>query len=135
MQAHQSKFKKVRNVTIPLIKIENDELRYFFFKGAMHEGKKIDEKDPAILAHVIDLESGQEGQIICPTILVKELNENYGGNSYVGKSFEIVKTRVPEKRYNIVTITEVATPEEVLNDRASVEVLDAEPSREKGKRK
>jgi hypothetical protein len=109
-----SKFQKIRSVTLNVIKLVPGQPRYLAFLGAMHVGKQIDDaKEPATLARVVDLDTGEEGQIICPTVLQQEMRGAYEGDSYVGKAFEIVTTKVPEKRYNLVSISEIAIPDEM----------------------
>lgn len=112
-QTAKSKFKRVRAVTLPVLKLEKGKPRYVYMLGALHSGKKIDDqKEAATLIHAVDMETGEEGLIICPAIMVKELQENYPGESYVRKGFEVILTRVPEKRYNLVSLTEVAPPDD-----------------------
>jgi len=112
-QTTQSKFKRVRAVTLPVLKLEKGKPRYVFMLGPLHSGKKIDDqKEAATLIHAVDMETGEEGLIICPSVMVKELQENYPGESYVRKGFEVILTRVPEKRYNLVSLTEVAPPDD-----------------------
>ena len=108
--------KVIKNVTLPVLKLTADGLpRYFHIKGPMHLGKKIDDqKEAATICTAVDCETGEFGQIVCPTVMQKELRENYQGESYVGKFFEVVLTRVPEKKYNIVTLTEIADPTDDL---------------------
>ena len=111
-----SRFQKIRAVTLPVLKFDKTgrAARYVALLGAMHEGRKIDDsKEPATLAHAVDMETGEEGVIICSTVLKKELNENYPGEAYVGRGFEVVITRDPEKKYNHVTLSEVSIPEEL----------------------
>jgi hypothetical protein len=108
--------KVIKNVTLPVLKLKADGLaRYFKITGPMHLGKKIDDqKEAATICTAIDCETGEVGQIVCPTVMQKELRESYQGESYVGKFFEVVLTRVPEKKYNIVTLTEIADPTDDL---------------------
>lgn len=107
-------FQKIKAVTLPVLKLELNETRYIAILGAMHEGKKIDDKkEPATLAHAVDMRTGEEGLLICATVLKKELQENYPGEDYVGKGFEITKHRDPEKKYNVFSIAEVSIPEEI----------------------
>lgn len=108
------KVTKVRAVTLPLFKMMNNREYIFRFVGPMFIGKEVQAKEgkkmePPHLAHVTDLNTGEDGQIILGAVLVKELQENYPGDTYVGKSFEIVK-HAPDgpKRYSLWTITEVA---------------------------
>jgi len=106
-------FKRVRSVTLPVLKLEKDKTRYIAVLGAMHKGKKIDDqKDAATIVHALDMVSGEEGVVICPTVMEKELNEGYPGEAYVGRGFEITLTRVSDKRYNIVSLAEVSIPDE-----------------------
>ena len=108
--------KVIKNVTLPVLKLKADgNARYFKITGPMHVGKKVDDqKDPATLCQAIDCETSEVGLIVVPTVMQKELTENYKGEGYVGKFFELVLTRVPEKRYNIVTLTEIADPTDDL---------------------
>jgi len=113
---------KKRQVTLPVLKIEKNTTRYFYFKEAMHTGKKIDDqKEAATIAHAIDLATGEEGLVICPAVMVKELNEAYPANGYVGKCFELILTRVPDKRYNLVSLCEIEDP------RSKAPTVEAQP--------
>jgi hypothetical protein len=120
-------FKKLKAVTLQLFKMKMGTEYYFKFIGPMHLGKEIEQKDtvaadgtivpaakraPATLAHVINLETGDEGQIICSTILNKELNDAYPGESYIGKCFAISMEKIDGKQYNLTLVTEIAEPEE-----------------------
>jgi hypothetical protein len=42
------------------------------------------------------------------------LEEEYPGGAYVGRGFEVTLTRVPDKRYNLVTLCEVAPPDDFV---------------------
>lgn len=107
------KFQKVRSVTQSVLKIANGQPRYVFALAPMYQGEKIDDKkEPAILLPVVDMETGEEGVVICPAVLQSELVKAYGVDGYVAKGFELVKTRDPEKKYNHVAISEVAAPDD-----------------------
>lgn len=124
-------FKRLRSVTLPVLKLEKGKPRYLYILGAMHAGKKIDDqKEAATLIHAVDMETGEEGTVICPAIMVKELTENYPNAGYVGKGFEVVLTRVPEKRYNLVSICEVAPPDDFTPPNTGA----AEPAGKSGKK-
>lgn len=118
MATQPTKFtpKVLRNVTLPVLKLTADgKPRYFKLTGPMHLGKKIDDqKEAATICNATDCETGEVGQIVCPTIFQKELNEQYPKDAYVDKFFEVILTRVPEKKYNIVGLTEIADPTEDL---------------------
>jgi hypothetical protein len=107
------KFTKVRAVTLSVLKLAKGQPRYFYFQSAMYKGKQIDDKkEAATLIHAIDLETGEDGVIIAPMVMQKELNEAYPGEAYRGRCFEVVITRDPEKKYNHVGISEVSQPED-----------------------
>ncbi len=108
--------KVIKNVTLPVLKLKADGApRYFQITGPMHLGKKVDDqKEPATICSAVDCATGELGQIVVPTVMQKELNENYPGEKYQGKFFEVILTRVPDKKYNIVTLTEIADPTEDL---------------------
>ena len=107
------KFKTKKHVVKQLFKLKPGVEYYFTFKGPMHTGKKVDDqKEPAVLADVVNLDTGELGQIICPKLIRDALAENYTGESYVGKSFAIELMRVPEKRYNLLKTFNEIEPEE-----------------------
>lgn len=110
-----SKFKRIRNVTLPVLKLGLGQPRFLYILGPMKEGPKLDDKkEPAILIHAADMETGEEGNVIAPAILRKELTEGYPGDGYVDRGFEVTKTRDPEKKYNHVSIAEVAVPDDFV---------------------
>ena len=106
-------FKVVKNVTLPLFKLEKNKDYYFRFEGPIHTGKDIkgkstdDRKQPAELAKVTNLETGELGEIICPMILRETMQEDYPDDGYVGKCFALSLTRPEGKAYNLVSITEI----------------------------
>lgn len=108
------KFKKVKDVTLQLFKMKpNGPAMYFRFDSEMFEGKKIkddDHKDPAILINVTNLETGEAGQIIAPTLLRSALIEAYieKNESYVGRCFELSMTRIPSEKYNRINLIEIS---------------------------
>lgn len=107
------KFVKLRQVTLPALKLVKGTPRYIKTVRAMYLGEKIDgdvDRKAATLLHSIDLETGEEGVVICPSVLVSELNRNYPGDSYVGRCFEVIISRRPEKEYNDVSLAEIEAP-------------------------
>lgn len=109
-----SRFKRVRSVTLPAFKIEKGTVRYFAFLSPMFLGDKIDaQKNAAVLAHALDMETGEEGQLIVPAVMMLELERSYPKSAYVRKGFSLVMTRVPEKRYNLCEVAEVAIPDDL----------------------
>lgn len=115
-------FKKIRSVTQSVLKLENGQARYVFVLAPMHMGEKIDsDKDEAILLPVVDMETGEEGIVIAPSILQNELVKSYGATGYVAKAFEIVKSRPDMKvKYNHVSICEVAPKDDFTPPAAPV---------------
>lgn len=106
-----SKFTKIRAVTLPVFKIDKGEERGFYFASPIFMGEKIDDKAAPSMVNCADLESGEIGRLILPQVMETELRKGYPDQSYVGKCFAVLLTRVPEKRYNIVQLSEIAPPE------------------------
>jgi hypothetical protein len=107
------KFTRLKVVTLPLFKLADNKAMYLKILGPFTIGKQIDDKkEAATLAHVINLETGEEGQIIVGAVLKSTLHEAYAGDSYVGKCFEIVKSKDGDKKYNNYTVNEVSEPED-----------------------
>jgi hypothetical protein len=112
-------FKKVRNLTLDILKFVENEPRHVKFTGAIHLGKpqKAEEgkaaKAPAHLAPVIDLDTGNmECQIIVAAVVLSILNDDYPNEAYVGKCFEIVKkARAEGKAYFPYGVAEIEDPD------------------------
>lgn len=107
-------FKKIKNVTLPLKKMAENVPVYVKITSAMFSGKQIDDKkEAATLVNVVDLETGEECQIIVATVLKGILNDEYPNDSYVGKGFELIMHKVYDKtdpnklKYNKFTVAEV----------------------------
>ncbi len=107
-------FKVVKNVTVPLLKLVEEKAEYVQLTGAMFQGKEVKgtgdkaKMEPAILCHCINLTTGEVAQIIVNAVVKENLKEAYPDDSYVGKSFEIIKHAKREgKRYNDFSITEI----------------------------
>jgi hypothetical protein len=107
------KFKRKAIVVRPLFKMRPGVEYYFKLVGPFHLGKKIDDsKEPATLCNVVDLTTGEEGQIICGKLLREQIAESYPNDSFVGKSFAMEFMRVPDKRYNVIKTLNEIEPEE-----------------------
>lgn len=110
-------FKVKKALTLPVLKLKPGEEVYVQFTTPMYVGKDTGQvmngkkMDPATIAKVIDLTTGEMHTLICATVLQKEINENYPGDEYVGKAFAITLTKVPEKKYNLYTILEIEADE------------------------
>jgi len=106
------KFKVVKNVTLPILKKEDGKEIFVQATGPIYRGKEIkatgDKKmEPADLMPVVDLTTGEEMLLIANAVLKGTLEEEYPDNGYVGKSFSILQTKVPGKRYKNFTIKEI----------------------------
>lgn len=107
-------FKEKKRVTLPVIKFEPGKPVFVKILGEMHLGKKTKgrgdkaQMEPATLAEVVDLNTGENGLIICATVLKSVLDENYPNNAYVGKGFKITKMEKREGRsYNEYDLVEL----------------------------
>lgn len=106
-------FKKIKSVTLPVLKLTEAQPRYVKIMQAMYEGRKMDDKkEPATLAECVDLETGENGLIIFATVLRTELNAAYPDGSYVGKCFEFVNEgkKKADQKYNNYRVTQIEEP-------------------------
>lgn len=108
------KFKRAKLVTLPLLKPQLDVPFYVRIEAPVFLGKEIKgdgvnaKMEPAHIANCTNLETGEMCQIIIPTVLLSILTEEYENESYVGKSFELVKLPKPSgKRYHGFTVAEI----------------------------
>ena len=107
------KFKRTKVVTMPLLKPVLDQPFYVKMTGEIFLGKEIKagegaKMEPAHLVNCVNLETGELCQIIVPAVLLSIVNEEYPENSYVGKSFEIVKmAKGGGKRYHPFKVAEI----------------------------
>lgn len=115
----RSKFTKLRTVTLGVLKLRPNQPRIVFIGTPMYQAKKIDaKKEAAIIVRGLDLESGEEGIIMCSAVMRSELFDQYGATGYVGKVFEVVVTKGADRSgdnpvaYNHVSITELGAPDD-----------------------
>ena len=113
------RFKVTKHVTLPLLKL-GAEPAYVRFEGAIYQSEKstptrpradgaepkVDKKAPPMLAEVTDMVRRIRCQIIVNTVLESELTKKYKDNSYVGKTFRLVKTQLQGRDYATFEITE-----------------------------
>lgn len=122
-----TKFKVVRNLTLPLFKFVEGTPQNLLITSAMFVGKEMKaiegkKKEPATLCNVTDMETGEAGQIILHAVVKSILNDEYPNDSYVGKAFEICKKgKDPGKEYNRFTVWEIEAPS--VAPAPNVEVL------------
>lgn len=105
-------------VTLPVLKMLEDQPHYVTATAAMYEGKeqkpaKEGDKpmEPATILPVVDIDTGEVAQIIVGAVLEGILNDSYPDAGYVGKSFEITKHAKKEgKRYHTYSVFEIEAP-------------------------
>lgn len=88
-------------LTRPTLKMVEGTPRYVkieapIFIGKEMKSRKADaadakKREPAHVANVIDLETGEPAQIICSAVVLSTLNDEYPSEAYVGKCFAITK--------------------------------------------
>jgi len=108
-----SNVKVVKAVTLPILKKADDQPIFVTITSPIILGKQMAAKEgeaaqePAHLCNVINLETGEEMQMIANTVLRGSLDETYPKESYVNKSFKIVQMKVPGKRYKNYSMFEI----------------------------
>lgn len=110
-----------KKLTLPTFKFIVDVPFYCLFLAPIHRGtqrgtpkKRPDgtDEEPPMLAHVVNMETGEHGQIMIAEIIRTEITENFKNDSYVGHGFAITKQKRKEgKRYDPYNIDEVDVPE------------------------
>lgn len=121
-------FKVARIVTLPLLKLAEGVPVYVKFLDKMFRGKELRnevveknadgspkaKKEPPIMANVINLETGEQVQIMLGSVLQGILNDDYPGDKYVGKGFMIELTEKKRGRsggqYNTYKVAELELP-------------------------
>lgn len=122
-------FKRKKLLTRPLIKFIENQSNYIKIEGPIYLGKEMKQdvdaegkrkKEPAHLADVIDLKTGELGQIIVAAMVLSVLNENYPDNSYVGLCFCVTKKgKAPGKQYFGYSVEEIEDPTAVADSAVS----------------
>lgn len=86
---------KRKLLTIPVLSLKENDQRCIRFDSVMRIGKAMPVKegkapmDPATIADVTDVISGEVFELIVPAVLQSVLHENFPDDSYVGKVFEL----------------------------------------------
>ncbi len=103
-----------RNITLPLIKPALDVPVYIKVTSAVFEGKKIEgtgdkaKMEPANLINCINLETGEDAQMIVPAVLKGIFEDEFDGDAYVGKGFMVTKhPKASGKRYHAFSVAEL----------------------------
>ena len=111
-----------RRVNLPYLPMEKNTLYYVKFLGPIVQSSdhvRADAEEPATskrkkappkVARVLNLETGEECQIIVPAMMNSTLVDGYPGESYVTLCFELIQHRVQGKEYNVCTVTEIDDP-------------------------
>lgn len=93
--------KVIKTVTPTQFKLVGSQTLYIRINAAIFTGKQLkgdkSNKKPAQLCGVTNLETGEAGQIVVPTVMESTLNEEYPDNAYVGKCFSITKGEKVQK--------------------------------------
>jgi hypothetical protein len=115
MSVTAPKFQRTKAVTLPTFSHKKVENYYFKVLGKIHLGKpivKLDadgkpkEEPPAALMHVLNLETGEEGEYMVPKMVEAKFNEM--DDDYLGKSYEIAFVQQREgRRYKEYAVYEI----------------------------
>lgn len=117
----EPKFKTKKNLTKSLIKFVEGVTVYVKIQGAMFIGKEMKgrasnteaKKEPATLCDVVNLETGEEQQIILHAVVKSVFADEYPNDSYIGKGFSLTKMgKEPGKTYNKFKVEEIELPED-----------------------
>lgn len=124
MTTEMLQFEIVKRVTVPFLIISDDGLPvYLKFDSAIEpdkstfservrkakstaDGQKPNEQ-PMHIATVTNVQTGEVLRLVAHEVLENTLNESYKDQSYVGKIFEIKKTKKAGKRYFSFDVTEI----------------------------
>ena len=122
------KYTKKKLLTRPVISMKSEGAECFikiqspFHEGKMREDDKAGDdkrKKSTLVLDVVNLETGEEAQLVAATMLVSTLTEEYPDDSYVGLCFHLVNTGKKEgaggQRYNKMLIEEIE-PSDVADE-------------------
>lgn len=111
--------KRKKLLTRPVLKLVKSEPRFVLIQGRIYLGKEMKargaedkKKEPAHLADVVDLTTGELAQIILNAVPMSVLNEEYKDFGYVGRCFEIMRQpRQEGKMYDPFKVEEIEIPD------------------------
>ena len=114
------KFKKIRSVTVPVIKMMPGKPVYLRFEGKMEISKQVNQKKvgdepmkPATILHCVNLQNDSECILIVGAMLKSVIDEAYPNATYVGKNFELMNHgKLGDRKYNAYSLNEVEISEE-----------------------
>ena len=109
-------FKRTKAITLPTLKTVIDASIFVTIKGIHFSESK--EKDAETgefkkvpVARVINLEDGEQYEVVLGSTLISQLQDNYPEDTVNGKSFEITKHgKKTGKRYHTYTVYEIEAP-------------------------
>ena len=106
-------FTRMKSIVVPVYSFKNRTSGFFLTQSAIRMKKSEDEEGKekvTPLMRIVDLETGEECDMIVPTLLMSELQENYPEDSYAGKKFEVAVSASPKegKRYKSVQLWEIS---------------------------
>jgi len=103
---------RIKSIALPTLSFKDREIAYIkiLAKAVTPDADQKEEsgKGNATVMKVIDLQTGEEVRLICPSVLTGILHEE--GENYVGKCYEVYASSQvkPGKRYKEVEVYEVA---------------------------
>lgn len=109
-----SKFTRKQAITLPTLSHKKAQTYYLHVIGEMYKGKQLppkpgkDPEPPADCLRVINMETGEEGEYLIPTLVKGKFEEIA---PLVGRCFEITKLgRRDGKRYDDYSVYEIECP-------------------------
>ncbi len=99
---------KGKRVTVPMMKLNAGDVVALEFTGETRQqriGK--DDKPPATLYRVIDLDTGEVADLIGTKVLASTLDREYPGDALKGKKLVIECSQREDKKYLDVLISEL----------------------------
>lgn len=123
------KFEKIRSVTLPLLSLKRGDIAHILMVDKIFMGRELksesnkegsQKKDPAHLCFVVNMDTGEEMQMIVPAVLRSTLEEEYPNSAYVARGFEVEhlgKTAKGGKTgdgYNTFRVIEVRVPADLV---------------------
>ena len=102
-------FKRVASLTLPHLKQAVDQTLYVKLISQVRESdvEPKEGEEPATIANVIDLTTGQEHIFIVPAVMLNVFEKDLAGD-YADKCFEVTKLKKPAgKRYNAYEIYQI----------------------------
>jgi hypothetical protein len=117
---NEIQFKRKKLLTRPVLKFIENQPVYVKLEEPIYVGRELKadlapdgtkKKEPAHLANVIDLRTGELAQIIVAAVVLSVLNEEYPNSGYVGRCFAITKKgKAPGKQYFGYNVEEIEDP-------------------------